>query len=199
MVLQPSQKMLIVQIAFFTAYFVNGTFAGPSFLAFAVPSLYHMTRWSLGYPTRFAAGQPRRAFWKRWMQFIVGPAMVGIVLISFNIFADTAFWWEKTNHRLIIIPFDWLRGALHDSSDGRAFTLWKHPLVSLLWTIGPGLLYYGFRATMEILRPTLAPVALPLDPEDIDQEEESTDRPPTRKAPGAPRKHVVRLSQLLEH
>ena len=119
--------------------------------------------------------------------------MVGLVLISFIVFADTVVWWKETNHQLTIIPLNWLRNALsaEGAADRAKFTLWQHPLVSMLWVMGPGLLFYGFRAAKESMSPAPPPVALPLDPEDGDVEEENTSRPPNRGAPGARGKHVT--------
>ncbi|KAI0719705.1 Alg9-like mannosyltransferase family-domain-containing protein [Fomitopsis betulina] len=180
----PSQKALIGRVVFFTLYCVTGVFTGPSFLAVSLPIIYDVTVWSIHNSTYATAGKPRRAFWTHWIQFMAVPAIVGLVLTSFIIFLDTAVWWKETQHSLTIIPLNWLRGGLSTgiTTDQRGFTLWKHPLVSLLWVVGPGLLFYGFRAAREIFRPAPPAVALSLDPEDVDWENENTSVPPNYSA-----------------
>lgn len=157
-----------------------------------------MTVWSIHNSTYATAGKPRRAFWTHWIQFMAVPAIVGLVLTSFIIFLDTAVWWKETQHSLTIIPLNWLRGGLSTgiTTDQRGFTLWKHPLVSLLWVVGPGLLFYGFRAAREIFRPAPPAVALSLDPEDVDWENENTSVPPNYSARHSRGKPVIRQNHL---
>ena len=61
----------------------------------------------------------------------------------------------------------------------------------MLWVLGPGLLFYGIRAAKEILRPAPPPVALPLDPDDINIEEENTNCIPYHAVSSARRKYMT--------
>lgn len=184
---------MIVRVIFFTIYCTTGAFTEPSFLAFALPVIYDVTAWSLRDLRQATSGKLRRKYWTKWIQFMAAPAIAGLVHTFFIVSADTVLWWEETNHKLTIIPFNWVRNACSTGgfAESTKFTLWQHPLISVLWVLGPGLLFYGICAAMEIIRPAPPSVALPLDPDDINIEEENTNCIPYHAISSARRKYMT--------
>ncbi|KAH9930751.1 Alg9-like mannosyltransferase family-domain-containing protein [Fomitopsis serialis] len=140
-------------------YCVMGVFTRPTFLAFILPVGVQTLVWTYHHASYATLGQPRRAFWAFWLRLVGMPvAAMAMYTLCFS-FVDTVFFREGLSG-WVFTPLNFLRYNLSSSNlaDHGLHPRWLHLLVNLPLIVGPGLLYYGIRATRQLWSPLPTPL-----------------------------------------
>lgn len=145
---QPSFAPDLISLAVFC---VLGVFTRPTFLAFALPMLLSAFVWTVRRAAAATSDQPRSAFARTWLQLVSLPVGLGSVYVACITVVDTLFF-RQTLYGFVLTPLNFLRYNLSSSNlaEHGVHPRSLHLVVNLPLVIGPGLVYYGIRATLEL-------------------------------------------------
>lgn len=126
-------------------------FTRPTFLAFTLPIIAQAFVWTLFRAAEATSGQPRSAFVKTWARIIALPLALASVYLSCITFVDTLFFRQNL-YGVVLTPLNFLKYNLSSSNlaEHGVHPRWLHLIVNLPLIVGPGLVYYGIRATHEL-------------------------------------------------
>ena len=140
----------LISLAVFS---VLGVFTRPTFLAFTLPILIQAFLWSIRSVADVTSGQPRSSFLKTWLWLISLPLALASVYFTCITVVDTLFFRQNL-YGLVFTPLNFLKYNLSSSNlaEHGVHPRWLHLVVNLPLIVGPGLVYYGIRATRELFR-----------------------------------------------